>query len=444
VILRIIQVVVVLLLLLLVYLWIPEESIGSRKKRRRALERAFSSPELHNAPAHDNPQPGTHSRKPATHNWKHGRIQSFHESYIEPHRRVLERGGYLRSIEMILGLLDSYGDCPSVVNIDADREYQKLRNVYDLLSGVTLLDHSLNVSERMIENFKKAKTRDIEMLLGKVLVTALGHDIGKIPELIEIQKYAKGDHPYISYLVMKKVILKGDSQQRDDILTAIREHHYPVQEGFTYELRKADQEAREMETEELAVKGEATPELIRLVQEQKLSDSVSPGQASASRVEPPKPQELSWLDLDEFLTLVEDHVNVSEDGIHFSAFSMKNGLVYLTLDLVSDIVFELAKKHNHPEVLVGSDTKEKKRSIEYAVKKMLVERGFIPSFIGEGYTGARFAVYKNGKRTIGFYLPLQASAFKTSLAELEARKKNVAILKEISDVKPLIRKKNNE
>ncbi|RKY71405.1 MAG: hypothetical protein DRQ24_07430, partial [Candidatus Latescibacterota bacterium] len=156
----------------------------------------------------------------------------------------------------------------------------------------------------------------------------------------------------------------------------------------------------------------------------------------------PEVLDLSWLDLDEFLALVEEQVNISEDGIHFSAFSMSNGLIYVTLDLVSDTVLKLAKKHNHPEALVNAETKEKKRAIEYTVKTMLVEKELIPSFIGEGYTGARFAICTTGKKRVGFYLPIHAHAFQTPLAELEARKKDAPVIKEITEVKPLIGKKN--
>ena len=50
------------------------------------------------------------------------------------------------------GRLDAHGDCPSVMKLDQDHEYQAIQNVYDLLSRITLLDHSLNVAEQMIDD----------------------------------------------------------------------------------------------------------------------------------------------------------------------------------------------------------------------------------------------------------------------------------------------------
>ena len=94
-----------------------------------------------------------------------------------------------------------------MIQREQDHEYQAVANVYDLLAKITLLDHSLNVAEQMISSVARAKTRDPEMLMGKILVTALGHDIGKIPGLMDGQPARKGDHPYISYLVLKNVIL---------------------------------------------------------------------------------------------------------------------------------------------------------------------------------------------------------------------------------------------
>jgi len=438
-----------LLLSLLVYLWIPEKGSGSRKKRKHAVKRINEIdppcylPENITGP-HETDPPGFEHKGGSRQSWRHEKIESFYRKYITPHKKVLQHAGYLKSIHTLLELLDQYGDCPSVVRLNNDREYQETRNVYDLLAKISLLDHSLNVAERMIHNLKKAKTKDPDMLMGKILAAALGHDIGKIPELIETQKYSKGDHPYVSYLVMKRVILTGDSPQQEEILNAIREHHYPVREGFTYELRKADQGAREMETEKLSLNGEETSKLVRLIQEKKVAETEAPEKKRSSSPEKYAPEllDLSWLDLDEFLSLVEATINCVEDTIHYKAFSMKNGLVYLTLDLVSETMLELAKKHNHPEVLVNADSKEKKRAIEYTVKTMLAQKGWIPSFIGKGYSGAKFTVENtSGKKSVGLYMPIHASAFPSALADLEKRKKKAPILSNISNVTPLVGKK---
>jgi len=114
--------------------------------------------------------------KPATHkiSWRHERIHEFYKKHVLPYEKILGTSGYLKPVTTLLALLDAHGDCPSVVQADQDHEYQAIQTVYDLLSKITLLDHSLNVAEQMIAGVAKAKTRDPEMIMGKILVAALG------------------------------------------------------------------------------------------------------------------------------------------------------------------------------------------------------------------------------------------------------------------------------
>jgi hypothetical protein len=391
----------------------------------------------------------THSPTPTplgqTFSWRHRRIQEFYQKHVLPCEKILSVSGYLIPVNSLLSLLDTHGDCPSVIQREQDHEYQAVANVYDLLAKITLLDHSLNVAEQMISSVARAKTRDPEMLMGKILVTALGHDIGKIPGLMDGQPARKGDHPYISYLVLKNVILTDVSPQHEEILTAVKSHHFQVQEGFTHELRKADQAAREMEAEMLSIKEGSAAELMHLIQEQQISESVNPVPVETKKKKGKIPNlvDLSWLELDEFFRRVEPEINRVETGGYFRAFSMNNGLVYLMLSLVSETVIHLAKQNNHLEILVDADSKEKKRSIEYTIKTMLAEQGLIPSFIGKGFSGARFVLIDadGRKKKVGIYMPVEARAFSKSLHELENKKNNFSVIKEIVEVRPLVGQK---
>ncbi|MFZ2632921.1 MAG: HD domain-containing protein [Desulfosalsimonadaceae bacterium] len=377
--------------------------------------------------------------------WRHSRIDAFYQKHVAPFEKILGTSGYLKSISTLLAILDAHGDCPSVVQIQQDHEYQALQNVYDLLSRITLLDHSLNVAEQMIADVARSKTRDPEMIMGKILVAALGHDIGKIPDLMEGENYRKGDHPYISYLVLKNAIFTETSPQHEDILSAVKSHHFQIREGFTHDLRKADQAAREREAEQLSLRGESATPLIQVLQEQAVLEA-KPQEINHTLKDKgtaPETIDLSWLDLDEFLTLIEPEINRVENNTYFKAFSMNNGLVYLMLNLVSETVLLLAKRHNHLEVLVNADTTEKKRSLEFTVKTLLADKGYIPSFIGKGFSGARFGLIdaSGRKKLVGVYMPVEARAFQTSLADLEERKNKNNIIKEIIEVRPLVGQK---
>ncbi|PIP38550.1 MAG: hypothetical protein COX19_12100 [Desulfobacterales bacterium CG23_combo_of_CG06-09_8_20_14_all_51_8] len=437
-----------------IYLLLPERHW---RKKKQTLARINDSVfQAQTSSAGKQSEPGPTPLKPATstnqmndHNlplpWRHERIHTFYQEHIVPYKKILGTSGYLKPVTTLLALLDAHGNCPSVVKINQDHEYQTLQNVYDLLSKITLLDHSLNVAEQMITDIARAKTKDPEMIMGKILMAALGHDIGKIPDLMDAETYRKGDHPYISYLVLKKAIFTDPSPQHEDILHAVKSHHYQVREGFTYDLRRADQAAREMEAERLSLQGESAADLVQIIHEQKASETKPQEQNSTPKEKGASPEafDLSWLDMDEFLSIIEPEINRIENNSYFRAFSMNNGLVYLMLSLVSETVIQLAKNHNHAEVMVNADTTEKKRSLEFTVKTMLADKGYIPSFIGKGFSGARFGLIDaNGKKKmVGIYMPVEARAFKTSLAELENRKNKTSVIKEITEVRPLVGQK---
>ena len=435
---------------LLLYFCLPDEGCKARKKRKQGVARmneilaeavSIPCPPAPSAGSQKPPAPPSplflHGHRAPV--WHHARIEAFYRQYVAPHGMLLEHAGHLGSINTLLTLLDQYGDCPSVVKMEGDTEYQQIRNSYDLLAKITLLDHSLNVAEQMVQAVLQARAKDPELLIGRILVAALGHDVGKIPDLIETRKYSKGDHPYLSYLILKMTIFTDNFPQQQNILQAVREHHYPIKEGFAFDLRMADQAAREMETEQLSLQGEATAGLIHRIQEQKMSEAKPDNQKQGAT---PQLLDLSWLGPDEFLAAVEPHINVERNG-RFQAFSMQNGLVYLMLNLVVEVLVELAKKHDHPEILINAESKEKMVSIEYTVKTLLKNQDLIPSFIGDEYIGARFAVMRrdSNKKSIGFYMPVEARAFKTRLRDLENRKKNAPAIKKISGVRPLIGKK---
>jgi hypothetical protein len=420
-----------------------------RKKRQTFAKIADSVIQLEVSTAETAPTAAPISLKPVSSNhhtsWRHERIHAFYEKHIKPFEKILGNSGYLKPVTMLLSLLDAHGDCPSVIQANQDHEYQAIQNVYDLLAKISLLDHSLNVAEQMIADVARSKTRDPEMIMGKILVAALGHDIGKIPDLMNGETCRKGDHPYISYLVLKNAIFTETSPQHEDILSAVKSHHFQIREGFTHDLRKADQAAREMEAEQLSLRGEPASPLIQILHEQTVSEvrSQEPGNILKDKGTSPETIDLSWLDLDEFLAFIEPEINRVENNTYFRAFSMNNGLVYIMLSLVSEAVIQLAKRHNHAEVLVNADTTEKKRSIEFTVKTLLADKGLIPSFIGKGFSGARFGLMDaNGKKKmVGIYMQVEARAFKTSLAELENKKNKASVINEIIEVRPLVGQK---
>lgn len=359
--------------------------------------------------------------------WIHPDIVEFYDQHVKPYAKILAHGGFLKSIEQILRLLDQYGQCPSVVQDHMDKEYESLQSVYDILATVSLLEHSLNTAREMVTIVRKAGGKDYEFSLGKILIAALGHDLGKIPKFHKVS-YSTGDHAIISHAVLDGM-LPADLPGRGEILKAVRDHHFKTKEGFTALLREADQQARSKEIKQKST--EAALSFEEVTREGEVKEEKTSGQ--------PELIDLSWLDLTVLLDEIEEKINIIDEKGWFSAISMRDGLVYVMPALISDLVIRLAEKKGHKEILIYEKDKEKRRNLEYTVATMLKEKGLIPDFIGDGYTGARFVLLDRAgnKFRKGFYTPIKVEAFKSSLSELEARKEESSKLKKIATIKPV-------
>ena len=129
----------------------------------------------------------------------------------------------------------------------------------------------------------------------------------------------------------------------------------------------------------------------------------------------PTKTDLSWMDINVLKERIEEKINVLHNN-KFNAFSMRNGLVYVMLELISSIVYDLAEAENRLDVI-----NEPKRNIEHTVRFLLKE--YIPSNIGQSYNGRRYNLYNNGRIILkGFYMPIKVEAFNISIAELENKK----------------------
>ena len=175
---------------------------------------------------------------------------------------------------ILLKKLDKNDTCPSVVDKfagDSDKnkqqgnyfELEKFRdasslrsvNAYDILSNITLVEHSVNVAlwtlRYIFEN-----NYGYPIIISSVLV-AFAHDVGKIPEIYEeeLERYTTTDHPYASANYLKKLTTFSSipNERMKFIEESILKHHGKLeskndtQNIFHEILKKADHHAREME-----------------------------------------------------------------------------------------------------------------------------------------------------------------------------------------------------
>ena len=201
-----------------------------------------------------------------------------------------------RIILFLLSQLDEYGHHPSVVTVigdnlksgepdgikikqspmgiltvdiktrlkksSSDQINLPFKSTYEILKNINLADHSINVAENIIELIEREESDEIyrSTMLPVAVITALAHDIGKIPEYYT-GIYNKLTHQRISAGILEEFI-DGYSQSLKKTLDrgiieimveTVKNHHAvltpdaAVEPRFTKTinyLKKADSKAR--------------------------------------------------------------------------------------------------------------------------------------------------------------------------------------------------------
>ena len=90
-----------------------------------------------------------------------------------------------------------------------------------------------------------------------MIVAALGHDLGKIPEFRSRDRYVKADHPLTSVSIVEEIFEKDkNAHWLKMVVKAIGEHHQSATDQLSAPLKEADGKARQLE---LAPPGNPTP-----------------------------------------------------------------------------------------------------------------------------------------------------------------------------------------
>ncbi|MDA8171388.1 MAG: HD domain-containing protein, partial [Nitrospiraceae bacterium] len=341
--------------------------------------------------------------------FEHPEIQDFYDEYLKKRTFSATPGGAV--VREILQLLDREGDCPSVVNGKGEAEGLTDKNAYDVLAGIKLYRHTLDVAEEMIKTFKGSAA-----MLPKVLITSLGHDLGKLPSYRKTL-YSLGDHPLIGVTILEGLPGYAGLPYKDEVNKAIVDHHrYP--KGLLGEkLKEADQDARRTEIasniQERPAEGGAGPDPGR--PEEPLQPAPKPEADPAEKdsvfithakkeKEKVKLKELPllWFDAERFLAELKPFIN-RLDGARWSAFSMPDGHVYFQAAVLEEVAKKLGK--GDPNIALMDSDKELKRNILYSVvcllrrEKDAIARGLIK----DGYFGGPFIVRMQDGREISSY-----------------------------------------
>jgi hypothetical protein len=309
-------------------------------------------------------------------------VQAFYSEVIEPHKDVLS--GMLEGVNRIMELLERYGDCPSVVDTIADSEKRAATRVGDILSKVTLRDHTFNVARIALRLLMDAYDDPVGYI-PVVIIAALGHDLGKIPQLRSQGKYVKADHPLTSVSIVEEVFEKDkDAHWLKMVAKAIGEHHQSATDRLSELLKEADGKARQLEIEQAEKR-------VSLAWEE-------------------------WFDCRELLRRVGATVNVTQTGSAFRAFSVEDA-VYCDPTFLYETAGAMAAERSIIDITLLRDT-DKERAVRRIVES-LRKSDVLTSELGKAYTTRRYEVQvEQGKPKRMFLVPVKANAFENR-AEFE-------------------------
>lgn len=391
--------------------------------------------------------------------YNHPDIQEFYLKYVKDRTYANSPAG--RLIIAILKLLDDEGDCPSVVNIKGEPEGLLAKNTYEALAHIPLYRHSLNVAEQMIIAFRNSAS-----MLPKVLITALGHDLGKLPSARK-KLYSMGDHPLISITILEGMEGYKELSFKDEISKAIIEHHRVTKGLLSEKLKEADHAARRIEmslvsqeilsdtSEKVSLKsdindkskeesreendGSIQSQSIFTTAEENAPDTniFSPPSSQGTSDKIPKEIPLEWFDAEKFLGELKKYINRLW-GERWSAFSMPNGYIYFQTGVLEEVAKKLGE--NDSSIALMDTSREMKQSIMFSIVQRLkrekdaIARGLIK----DNYFGGKFTItMSNGKTIEGYYTPFVVEAFNEKVSFFEALKQKK--LKEIVNVEPSVR-----
>lgn len=131
------------------------------------------------------------------------------------------------AVAEFLTFLDNYGDCPSVVKEQSKSfgkyGYADEQTTFDTVYKQTLREHTLQVCELVISSDDKALSGNNRE---KMILTALGHDIGKAASFKDIKGYKTGDHPGTSIMLIETRFEYFDKlDYAEEVSRMIKNHH---------------------------------------------------------------------------------------------------------------------------------------------------------------------------------------------------------------------------
>jgi len=324
--------------------------------------------------------------------------QSIIQEFYEPYRLYFESQGAKDGFIALLQFLDNVKNEPSVRGVKEGGGEDQFFGFGELLSKVSLGEHSVDVARVMVELLEQTY-REYRELIPMGLIASFGHDIGKASVVIDSGAYGKADHPLVSAEKVAEIFEGRKPKWLDEALNAIKLHHSPkISDQFAKLLKDADLRARAMEV--------------------------------AARTKDLNLKEWDeWFEPKEYLGLILSEINVLQPGNKWKALSF-GSIVYFQPDFLYDSLRTFAKKMGVIDTSLLR-VLEKQDALKKLVKSLRNEE-LISDEVREPYWGRYFYVgTKKGKKKM-YLVPIKIEAFKVLPHELEKRKEGY--LREIDSV----------
>ena len=319
-------------------------------------------------------------------------LLSLYKDCILPYKKIFEQQNALILVYKLLDLLEKHGNCPSVVLKKGDSEESNLvSGVKNQLVKVSLKDHTAHVVRFVLDELKKTYQNPV-IHIPRAVTMALAHDIGKIPAF-HTGDYNTLDHSMIGELQFASLSEGMDIVWKDQVRTAIREHHLRTSDQFTLILKEADRKARGLE-------------MIRCLKGFRISEFDN------------------WFDLKEFIRKVAVCVNVVQKN-KWVAVSI-NGVVYIRPNALYLIANEYRKEKKVFDPLFMYQSNE--ASIVQRIVNLMKEAGLVTGLETNYYYKRYRLTTRHSLRPYYVYLvPIRLEGLcmmaGVSVEEIENRKK---------------------
>lgn len=392
--------------------------------------------------------------------FKQERIDKFFVDYVM--KRPVVKGDRRTVIIKLLKILDAEGDSPSVVKGCSSEPENKLPdNAREMLSGVPLYEHTLEVAEHFVACMKH------EAMLPDVLILTLGHDIGKIPSY-HGKMYMSADHAQISVSVLNGMPEYVKLANRAELSSIIANHHASKTENFlTAQLQKSDHESRgltfarllrsQVDKEKTLTDG-ATPskpepthadaskelsgvnQVVRDLFGEKVQDPM-PLVPKETGVHTPTERELPhWFTPDALFVEIRKTLNVliANKGEKTRWGAVTSGdMVYVQQNAFWEALSS-AGGSSDPEFLAASCSESAKKDYMFSVVNALADKNFVPKSylpVKGGFMTQCYVISRTGAPQPFYLIPIRASVFGEPLKALEDIK-SVSLKSMVKEIKP--------